>query len=73
MERLNIDIFIITEAKGWQEQWTTQLQGDKYKIGVVTNNYQEERRGGIVTLYRLGIVTVQDCYRATATFNILHV
>lgn len=72
MNKFKIDIFIVTEAKGWQEEWTRILQGDKYKVGTITN-YTNERRGGIVTLYRLGQISIKNCYAAQSTFNILSV
>ena len=73
MNNHNIDIFILTEAKGWNPQWTKELQGDKYKIGAIENLHEDARRGGIVTLYRLGQVSIQNCYSAKSTFNALHV
>ena len=49
------------------------LQGNKYKIGSIANINPQARRGGIVTLYRLGVVSIESVYEAQATLNVLHV
>ncbi len=71
MGNRNIDIFIISEAKGWIPHYTKELTTKN--IGVIENVYEESRRGGLVILYRLGIVTIKECYKAPATFSALQV